>query len=268
MNENIIKKLEFSQPEPFYFSGFEKHKVHGWCFKPTRFQQGKRYPLVCIIHGGPQGAMGSNWHYRWNPQIYTAQGIGVVCINFHGSTGFGQDFTDSISGDWGGKPFQDIMLGVDFVIASNSWIDESRIGAAGASYGGYMINWINGHTDRFKCLVNHAGVLNITSMFYNTEELFFMEYEFKGRPWDSELYEKFSPHKFVDKWKTPTLVIHGGKDYRVPESEGFGTFTALQRRGIPSEFLYFPDENHWVLNSANAIVFQTSIIQWLKKWLA
>jgi dipeptidyl aminopeptidase/acylaminoacyl peptidase len=192
----------------------------------------------------------------------------VIAVNFHGSTGFGQAFTDSISGDWGGKPFEDLMKGLDHALANYAWLDAQRVGALGASYGGWMINWINGHTNRFQCLVNHDGGFDEFSNYFTTEELWFPEWEYKGVPWERpELYDKFSPSRYVAKWQTPTLVIHGANDFRLVDAEGIATFTALQRRGIPSQFLYFPDENHWVLKAKNSIVWHDTILAWLDQWL-
>jgi dipeptidyl aminopeptidase/acylaminoacyl peptidase len=224
--------------------------------------------VALIIHGGPQGADEDHFHYRWNLQAFAGAGYAVIAINFHGSTGFGQRFTDSISGDWGGKPFEDLMKGLDYALATYHWLDGDRVAALGASYGGWMINWINGHTDRFKCLVNHDGGFDEFANYFTTDELWFPEWEYRGTPWErSELYDKFSPSRYVMNWKTPTLVIHGGKDYRLVDGEGIGTFTALQRRGIPSQLLYFPDENHWVLAPKNSIVWHETILAWLERWL-
>lgn len=267
-NEESLKKTLMSQSEEFEFAGAGGHKVQGWIFKPVGFKSGKKYPLAFIIHGGPQGAFSDHFNYRWNPQAFAGAGYGVVAINFHGSTGFGQAFTDAVSQDWGGKPYKDLMKGLDYVLAHNSWIDADRVGALGASYGGFMINWINGHTNRFKCLVNHDGVFDSIGMYYSTEELWFDEWEHGGVPWEKpKAFEKFSPSRFVGKWKTPTLVIHGGRDFRIAETQGFSTFTALQRRGIPSKLLYFPDENHWVLKPKNSILWHETVMEWLNQWL-
>jgi len=268
VNAERLANAQRSVPEEFEFVGALGETVRGWILKPVGFKEGKKYPLAFLIHGGPQGAWDDSFSYRWNPQAYAGAGFGVVTINFHGSTGYGQQFTDSISGDWGGKPFEDLMKGLDHVLAHNKWIDEHRVAALGASYGGYMINWINGHTDRFKCLVNHDGVFDSVSMYYSTEELWFEEWEHKGTPWLSpELYAKVSPSNYVANWKTPTLVIQGAKDYRITDAQGFSTFTALQRRGVPSKLLYFPDENHWVLKPHNSILWHDTVIGWLHEWL-
>jgi dipeptidyl aminopeptidase/acylaminoacyl peptidase len=242
--------------------------VQAWNIKPAGFQPDKKYPVAFIVHGGPQGAIDDHFHYRWNPQAFAGAGYAVICVNFHGSTGFGQAFTDSITGDWGGKPFEDLMKGLDHALANYSWLDGDRVAALGASYGGWMMNWINGHTTRFKCLVNHDGGFDEAANYYTTEELWFPEWEFKGTPWTNpDLYEKFSPSRYVDRWQTPTLVIHGALDYRLVDVEGIATFTALQRRGIPSQLLYFPDENHWVLKAKNSILWHETILAWLERWL-
>lgn len=267
-NAERVASAQMSVPEEFEFVGALGEKVHGWILKPVGFKAGAKYPLAFLIHGGPQGAWDDSFSYRWNPQAYAGAGFGVVMIDFHGSTGYGQKFTDSISGDWGGKPFEDLIKGFNYVIENYKWVDEFRVAGLGASYGGYMINWINGHTDRFKCLVNHDGVFGSDSMYYATEELWFTEWEHKGTPWvNPDLYAKVSPANYVKNWKTPTLVIHGGKDYRVPDTQGFSTFTALQRLGVPSKLLYFPDENHWVLKPANSILWHDTVIAWLREWL-
>ena len=257
-----------SRPEEFWFPGWNNEKGHGWLLKPHGFAAGRRYPVAFLIHGGPQGSWEDHFHYRWNPQAYAGAGYAVITIDFHGSTGYGQAFTDSIRGDWGGKPYDDLMKGLDHALAQYPWLDGSRVGAAGASYGGYMINWIAGHTDRFRCLVNHDGGFDELGSYYNTEELWFPEWEYGGLPWEKrEVYEKWSPVTWVANWKTPMLVIHGGRDYRVTENEGMSTFTALQRKGVPSKFLYFPDENHWVLKAKNSILWHETVIGWLDEWV-
>jgi dipeptidyl aminopeptidase/acylaminoacyl peptidase len=240
--------------------------IHGFIVKPPQFDKSKKYPMVLLIHGGPQGAWLDSWGYRWNYQMWAARGYVTVLINPHGSTGYGQAFTEQISGDWGGAAYEDLMKGVDHVIKLG-YVDPNRIGAAGGSYGGYMVNWILGHTDRFKALVSHAGVYNLTSM-YSTEELWFADWEFKGTPWDNpELYTKWSPHLSAKKFKTPTLVVHGELDYRVPVGEGLQLFSTLQRKGVPSKLLYFPDEGHWVLKPQNSELWYKTVLDWLDQWL-
>ncbi len=267
-NDERMKLARVSEPAEFFFTGANNEKVQAWIIKPVGFEAGNKYPVAFIIHGGPQGAIEDHFHYRWNPQAFAGAGYAVIAVNFHGSTGFGQAFTDSISGDWGGKPYEDLMKGLDHALANYSWLDANRVGALGASYGGWMINWINGHTNRFKCLVNHDGGFDEFANYFTTEELWFPEWEFKGLPWERpELYDKFSPSRHIANWQTPTLVIHGANDFRLVDSEGIATFTALQRKSIPSQFLYFPDENHWVQKPKNSIVWHDTILTWLEKWL-
>ncbi|MEW6457338.1 MAG: S9 family peptidase [Acidobacteriota bacterium] len=268
VNKEILSKLEMNSLEEFWFKGAGGDNVHGFLLKPPKFEPNKEYPMIYLIHGGPQGAFGDEFHYRWNAQMFASSGYVVVMVNFHGSTGYGQKFTDSISGDWGGKPFEDLMKGLDYVLNKYPFIDKNRIAAAGASYGGYMINWTAGHTDRFRCLVSHAGVFNLISKYGSTEELWFPEWEFKGTPWtNKEMYEKFSPHNYVKNFKTPTLVIHGELDFRVPVTEGLQMYTSLQRMGVPSKLVYFPDEGHFVTKPQNAELWWKTLHEWFKKWL-
>jgi dipeptidyl aminopeptidase/acylaminoacyl peptidase len=224
--------------------------------------------LAFLIHGGPQGSMANEFHYRWNAQAYAGAGYAVVAIDFHGSTGYGQDFTDAITGDWGGAPYEDLMKGLDFALGRYAFLDGNRACALGASYGAFMINWIAGQTDRFKCLVSHDGNLDERMSYFDTEELWFPEWEHSGVPWENRAsYEKFNPIDHVKDWKTPMLVVHGARDFRVVETQGLSVFTALQRRGIPSKLLYFPDENHWVLKPQNSILWHDTVIAWLDRWL-
>jgi dipeptidyl aminopeptidase/acylaminoacyl peptidase len=214
--------------------------------------------------------MANEWHWRWNAQTFAGGGYGVVMIDFHGSTGYGQAFTDAIRGDWGGKPLEDLKLGLAAALKQNPWLDGADACALGGSYGGFMINWIAGQwPDRFKCLVSHDGIFDNRGMYYATEELWFPEWEMGGPEYENPAaYAKFDPLDAVSKWKTPTLVIHGQLDYRIPYSQGLAVFTALQRRGVPSEFLYFPDENHWVLQPSNSIQWYDTVLAWLKRWTA
>jgi dipeptidyl aminopeptidase/acylaminoacyl peptidase len=225
--------------------------------------------VAFLIHGGPQGSFSNSFHFRWNPQTYAGQGFAAVMIDFHGSTGYGQAFTDSISGDWGGKPLEDLKLGLAAAVERYEFLDGERVCALGASYGGYMINWIAGQwPDRFRCLINHDGVFDNRSMYFTTEELWFPEWEHGGPYYDNpEGYEKHNPALFVDRWQTPMLVIHGELDYRVPVTQGIAAFTALQRRGIESRFLYFPDENHWVLKPHNSVHWHEQVNAWLHQFL-
>ncbi|GAC1446423.1 MAG: hypothetical protein NVSMB56_04950 [Pyrinomonadaceae bacterium] len=264
-NADLTSQLNINPAEDFDFDGALNVKVQGFIVKPPNFDASKKYPMVLLIHGGPQGAWLDNWGYRWNAQMFAARGYVAVLINPHGSTGYGQAFVEEISGDWGGAVYEDLMRGVDAVV-KRGYVDETRMGAAGGSFGGYMTNWIMGHTDRFKAFVTHAGIFNTESM-YATEELWFQEWEFKGKPWESDLYAKWSPHRFAKNFKTPTLVVHGELDYRVPVGEGIQLFSTLQRRGVPSKFLYFPDEGHWVLKPQNSELWYKTVLGWLDQWL-
>ena len=268
MNHALLSQIDMQPLESFTFKGANDEEVQGFIVKPPGFDPNKKYPLKFLIHGGPQGAWGNEWTYRWNAELFAATGnYIVVMINFHGSTGYGQKFTDSISGDWGGKPYVDLMKGLDYVEKAYPFIDKNREAALGASYGGYMTNWILGHTNRFKCIVSHDGMFNTESAYGTTEELWFPEWEFKGPPWKNrEVYRKFSPHLFADKFKTPTLVVHGQNDYRLDVSEGFQLFTTLQRLKIPSKMLYFSDEGHWVLKPQNSRLWYKTVNDWVDQW--
>jgi dipeptidyl aminopeptidase/acylaminoacyl peptidase len=250
------------------FAGANNDNVFGYVVKPANFKRDQKYPVAFLIHGGPQGSMANVWHWRWNAQAFAGAGYGVVMIDFHGSTGYGQAFTDSISGDWGGKPLEDLKLGLAAALKQFPWLDGEDACALGGSYGGFMINWIAGEwPDRFKCLVSHDGIFDQRSMYYSTEELWFPEWENGGPEYSNPAgYAKFNPVDHVAQWKTPMLVIHGELDYRVPYAQGLALFTALQRRGVPSEFLYFPDENHWVLKPANSIEWYDTAIAWMNRW--
>ncbi|HTR80633.1 MAG TPA: S9 family peptidase [Bacteroidota bacterium] len=269
-NDSSVATIEMNPLEEFWFDGAGGTKVEGFLLKPPFFDSTKKYPMVYLIHGGPQGQWDDLTHYRWNPEMFASPGFVVVMVNPRGSTGYGQKFTDEISGDWGGKVFTDLMNGVKYAMKTYSFIDTSRVGAAGASYGGYMIDWIEGHNDEgiFKVLVGHDGDYNTISAYGSTEELWFEEWEFKGTPWTNrELYEKFSPSNFVTHFKTPMLVIHSQLDYRLDVSEGFQMFTALQRMHVPSEMLYFPDEGHFVLKPLNSELWHKTVLGWLVKYL-
>jgi dipeptidyl aminopeptidase/acylaminoacyl peptidase len=269
LNGERLATLEFGEYEQFSFTGAHGDAVYGYLLKPVGFNPAERYPLAFLIHGGPQGSFDDHWHYRWNPEIYAGHGYATLMIDFHGSTGYGQSFTDAINGDWGGAPFQDLMIGLDHALEAHPWIDPARMGALGASYGGYMINWIQGNTDRFAALVCHDGNLDEYMAYFDTEELWFPEWEHGGVPWENpEGYRKHSPVELVQRWTTPELVIHGGKDYRVVDTEGLATFNALQRRGVPSRLLYFPDENHWVLKPLNSVQWHDVVLGWLDRWTA
>jgi dipeptidyl aminopeptidase/acylaminoacyl peptidase len=267
-NDAVLSTVLMSPPDSFWFKGAHNDKVQGFLVKPPNFDASKKYPVKFLIHGGPQGAWGDDWSYRWNPELFAANGYVVIMINFHGSTGYGQKFIDAINGDWGGAPFEDLMKGLDYAEEHYAFIDKSRECALGASYGGYMINWILGHTDRFKCLVSHDGMFNAESAWGSTEELWFNDWEFKGTPYDNrESYQKWSPHQYAKNFKTPTLVVHGQRDYRLDVSEGFQLFTTLQMEGVPSKMLYFPDEGHWVLKPQNSRLWYETVNEWVDQWV-
>ncbi|MCU0244559.1 MAG: S9 family peptidase [Acidobacteria bacterium] len=269
VNAAKLAAARLGEPEQFSFKGWNNETVYGYIVKPVDFDASKKYPVAFMIHGGPQGSFGNDFHYRWNPQAYAGAGYAAVMVDFHGSTGYGQAFCDSIRGDWGGKPLEDLKKGLAAALAKYPWMDGTRVGALGASYGGYMINWIAGNwSDRFKCLIAHDGNIDERAAYFETEELWFPEWDHMGTPWENpQNYEKHNPANFIKNWKTPMLVVHGGQDFRVVETQGIGSFNVLQRRGIPSKFLYFPDENHWVLKPANSILWHDTVIGWLDQWL-
>jgi dipeptidyl aminopeptidase/acylaminoacyl peptidase len=268
INEAVLSRIQMTPLETFEFTGAVKTKVQGFLLKPPGFQQGQKYPVKFLIHGGPQGAWGDDWSYRWNPELFAANGYVVVMINPRGSTGYGQQFIDGINGDWGGKPYVDLMNGLDYVEKTYLFIDKQRECALGASYGAYMINWLLGHSNRFKCLVSHDGMFNTVSAFGTTEELWFNTWEFKGTPWTNPaMYKKWSPNLSAPKFKTPTLVVHGQLDYRLDVSEGFQLFTTLQLQKVPSKMLYFPDEGHWVLKPQNSRLWYKTVNGWVDQWV-
>ena len=267
LNDVLLSGIEMSPLESFWFTGAHDDKVQGFLVKPPNFDPSKKYPVKFLIHGGPEGAWGDDWSYRWNPELFAANGYVVIMINFHGSTGYGQKFIDAINGDWGGAPFEDLMKGLDYAEEHYPFIDKTRECALGASYGGYMANWILGHTDRFKCIVSHDGMFNAESAWGTTEELWFNNWEFKGTPYDNRAgYEKWSPHQYAKNFKTPTLVIHGQRDYRLDVSEGLQLFTTLQMEGVPSKTLYFPDEGHWVMKPQNSRLWYETVNAWVDQW--
>lgn len=269
-NVESLAKLAMGEPEQFNFTGAKGENVHGYVVKPANYQAGKTYPVAFLIHGGPQGSFGNHFHYRWNPQTYAGQGFAVVMIDFHGSTGYGQAFTDAISGDWGGAPLEDLQKGWAAALSKYTFLDGDRACALGGSYGGYMVNWIAGNwSSPWKCLVSHSGVFDSRMMSYSTEELWFDEWEMKGMPYQNPVnFERHNPVNYVAKWHVPMLVIHGQLDYRIPVEQGIGAFTALQRRGIESQFLTFPDENHWILKPQNSILWHDTVNAWLTRWTA
>jgi dipeptidyl aminopeptidase/acylaminoacyl peptidase len=272
-NDAVLLQIGMPPLESFSFIGAHGDKVEGFLVKPPNFDASKKYPVKFLIHGGPQGAWGDDWSYRWNAELFaaptsaTSSGYVVILINFHGSTGYGQKFIDAINGDWGGAPFEDLMKGLDYAEKTYPFIDKNRECALGASYGGYMANWILGHTDRFKCIVTHDGMFNAESAWGTTEELWFNDWEFKGTPYDNRAsYEKWSPHQYAKNFKTPTLVIHGQRDYRLDVSEGLQLFTTLQMEGVPSKMLYFPDEGHWVGKPQNSQLWYKTVNDWVDQW--
>ncbi|MCY7355369.1 MAG: S9 family peptidase [Lysobacter sp.] len=271
-NVTALKDVAFGEYEQFNFKGWNGDTVHGYVVKPWNYVEGEKYPVAFLIHGGPQSSFGNGWSYRWNPQTYAGQGYAVVMIDFHGSTGYGQDFTDAISQHWGDRPLEDLQKGWAAAQKQYAFLDGDKACALGASYGGYMVNWIAGNWfDRngqspFKCLVNHDGVFDQRMMAYSTEELWFTEWENGGTPYDvPKNYEEFNPVNHVKNWRVPMLVVHGQQDFRIPVEQGIAAFTALQRRGIESKFLYFPDENHWVLKPQNSVLWHDTVNGWLKQ---
>lgn len=272
VNDERLAQLQLRPAGDFWFRGAGGDSVQGFIIKPPQWEPGKRYPAVLLIHGGPQGAWLDNWHGRWNYQLFAAPGFGLIIINPRGSTGYGQAFVDGVSKDWGGNAYADLLAGVDSALVRAPWIDSTHLGAAGGSFGGYMINWIAGHTNRFKALVSHAGPFNLEHMYGATEELWFPEWEYGGPYWDSTAmatqYRRFSPHLFASHFATPTLVIDGELDYRVPYTEGLSMFSALQRQGVPSRLLVFPDEGHWVTKPQNQRLWWNEVQGWLRRFLS
>lgn len=268
INKDKLKEVDFGAFSQFSFKGWNDETVYGYWVKPSNYKAGQKYPVAFLIHGGPQGSFGNSFSTRWNPQLWAGAGYGVVMIDFHGSTGYGQKFTESINQDWGGKPLEDLQKGLAAVAKQQPWLDTNNACALGASYGGYMVNWIAGNwSDKFKCLVNHAGLFDMR-MFYNvTEELWFPGYDFGGSYQNSsQSFEKFNPVNFVSQWKTPMLVIHGEKDFRVPYGQGLAAFTTLQTNNIDSKLMIFPNENHWIKNNDNKIQWYDNVIEWMGKY--
>ena len=266
-NTALLAGLDLPKADSVEVPGAGGTPMQMWILKPPGFDPAKKWPLVYLVHGGPQGAWEDAWSFRWNPEVWAAQGYVIALPNPRGSTGFGQQYTNEISGDWGGKCYDDLMAGVAY-LEKQPYIDRDRMAAAGASFGGYMMNWFAGHTDKFKALVTHCGVFNFDSMYATTDELWFDEFEHGGAPWKNrDSYEKFSPHRFADRFQTPMLVIHNDLDFRVPISEGYQLFTTLQRLGVPSKLINFPDEGHWVLKPANSLYWHDQIFAWLKGYV-
>jgi dipeptidyl aminopeptidase/acylaminoacyl peptidase len=269
LNDERLSSRRMATFQQFTFSGWNGETVYAHVMKPVGFEADRKYPIAFIVHGGPQVSFGNAWSYRWNPQVYAGAGYAVLFIDFHGSPGYGQAFTDSINQDWGGKPFADLQNGLAAATGKFEWLDSDRVCALGASYGGFMTNWMAGKwPQRFDCLVTHAGIFDARSMYYSTEELWFEEWDHGGPQFKNpQNYEKFNPVNHVSAWRTPTLVIHGQLDYRVPYAQGISAFTALQRRGIPSRLLVYPDENHWVLKPHNSLQWHSEVLGWLGKHL-
>ena len=267
LNDDVLGAIQMQPLETFWFTGAENVKVQGFIVKPPNFDASKKYPVKFLIHGGPQGAWGDSWSYRWNPELFAANGYVVVMINPRGSTGYGQKFIDDINGDWGGRVMEDLNKGLDYAEKTYPFIDKNRECALGASYGGYAAYWIAGHSTRFKCIVAHDGMFNTISAFGTTEEMWFPTWEFKGTPWTNKaIYEKWSPHLAAPNFKTPILIVHGQLDYRLDVSEGFQAFTTMQMLKVPSKMLYFPDEGHWVLKPQNAQLWYKTVNEWVDQW--
>ncbi|MEO8018703.1 MAG: S9 family peptidase [Pseudomonadota bacterium] len=265
VNAGVLRERTLGTFEQFSFAGWNNETVYGYVVNPPDFAKDKKYPIAFVVHGGPQVSFQNHWNWRWNAQTFAARGYGVVFIDFHGSPGYGQAFTDAISQHWGDRPFEDLKKGLAAALQKFPWLDGQRACSLGASYGGYMQNWIAGNwPDGFRCMVDHDGIFDTRSMYYTTEELWFTEWENGGPYYQTpEIHERFNPANYVKQWRTPMLVIHGGQDFRVPDTQGIATFTALQRRGIESRLLYFPDENHWVLKPNNSIEWYGTVLDWL-----
>jgi dipeptidyl aminopeptidase/acylaminoacyl peptidase len=273
LNDTLLAQLDLPKMEAFWFTAKDGTKLEGFLIRPPGFDPAKEFPVKFLIHGGPQGNWGDDWSYRWNAELFAANGYVVVMINPRGSTGYGQAIVDGVNGDWGGKPFTDLMTGLDYAEQHYPFIDKTRECALGASYGGYMANWVLGHTDRFKCIVTHDGMFNAESAFGSTEEDWFNIWEFRGHPWDyygkpddQNPFRKWSPSLYAKNFHTPTLVVHGQLDYRLDVSEGFQLFDTLQMLGVPSEMLYFPDEGHWVLKPQNSQLWWKTVSDWVDEW--
>jgi dipeptidyl aminopeptidase/acylaminoacyl peptidase len=280
INKDKLANISFGEYQQFSFKGWNEEKVYGYWMKPANFEQGKSYPIAYLVHGGPQGSFSNQFHPRWNAQLWAAQGYGVVMIDFHGSTGYGQAFTHSISRDWGGKPLEDLQKGFNHIVEVQPWLDAERACALGASYGGYMMNWIAGNwPDGFNCLINHAGIYDLASFYQTTEELWFPEYDLGDEPWKSmelgksaELaspvsdYRKFNPAGFAKRWKTPMLILQGELDYRIPYTQSLAAFTTLQRKGIDSRLVIFPNEDHHIRDPDNLKVWYQEVFTWLDRY--
>ena len=273
-NQNRLAGVAFGDYQQFTFPGWNDEIVHAYVVKPVGYEPGRKYPVVLLIHGGPEGSLANEFQSRWNAQTYAGAGYAVIMIDFHGSMGYGQAFTDAVRGHWGDRPLEDLQKGWRYALTAFPFLDGTRACALGGSFGGYMVNWMAGNwrAERdvpWKCFVSHDGVFDSRMMFYSTEELWFEEWEHEGTPYaQPQNFERFNPVDHVADWSVPMLVIHGALDFRVPLEQGIGAFTALQRRGVPSEFLYFPDETHWVLKPQDVLRWQQAVEDWLKRWTA
>ncbi len=266
MNKDRLANIEMIPIETFWCEGAGGKKVESILVKPPFFDPSKKYPMILLVHGGPQGHWSDDFHYRWNTQLFASKGYVVIAPNPRGSTGYGQQFLNEITMDWGGKAYTDIMNATDYALNNFNFIDKENTFAAGASFGGYMMDWMEGHTDRFNAVVSHDGVFDLTSMWGTTEELWFPEWEYDGTPWESrEVYEKWSPHMYIQNAKTPMLIVQGANDFRVPEGQAFELFTSLQRLGVESKLLYFPDEYHFVVKPQNAVLWWNTIFDWFEQ---
>ncbi|MDD5170259.1 MAG: S9 family peptidase, partial [Syntrophales bacterium] len=268
LNDDRMAAVRLGKVGALSFQGTGGRMVHGRVIFPADFDNTRKYPVAFLIHGGPQTSDLNEFDFRWNPQVFAGAGYAVVAIDFPGSTGYGQSFTDAIHNDWGGAPFEELLTGIDAALKQYPCLDRERIGALGPSFGGYMVQWIAGHKHPFRCLVSHAGIFDREGFFYQTDELWFAEWEDGGMPRQNQQgYQRHSPSYLVNNWQTPTLIIHGEKDFRVPYTQGLSAFTALQRRGITSKLLIFPDEGHWILKPHNTLLWYQTVLSWLDRWL-
>jgi dipeptidyl aminopeptidase/acylaminoacyl peptidase len=268
LNDDRLDAVRMGKIDAFTFKGSGDRTVYGRLIYPVDFDGTRKYPVAFLIHGGPQTSNLNEFNYRWNPQIFAGAGYAVLAIDYPGSTGYGQAYTDAIAGDWGGVPFKDLLSGIQAALKQYPFLDGQRMGALGPSYGGYMVNWMAGHEHPFRCFVSHAGIFDRERFYYQTDELWFSEWESGGTPWvNPKGHEHHNPAGRVGYWRTPILIIHGEKDFRVPYTQGLSAFTALQRKGVPSKLLFFPDEGHWVLKPQNARQWYRTVLAWLDQWL-
>ncbi|KAJ2817689.1 dipeptidylpeptidase [Coemansia erecta] len=271
-NSKKLQNVYLGAAEDFWFAGARNEQVHGWMVRPHGFNESQKYPLALLIHGGPQQANGHSFSYaQWNPNMYASAGFVTVQINFHGSPGYGQNFTDSIQQQWGGLPYEDLMKGVDHVLTTYNFVDAQRLVALGGSFGGYMANWLNANTDRFSALVAHDGEFDLVSSYYSTDELWFVEHDLGGVPFTEggrPNYERFNPERLASKFKTPTLFVHGASDFRLSLEQSLAPWTLLRRRGIPARLVYFENEDHWINHAGNSIRWYSEVLGWIAQWTA